>query len=413
MGFIKSFIKRAKMDLNVEYNEVDGESSQIPKESHKVENENAMVVQGCSNYETLPDEQTLMHILDHEANLDGQGSMKARNYRAEWKFKYLWVRAIDVLGQTRLKCIFCEKFRTSGPLGVEIGSVNLQNSGLLKHNLSNQHIYARTRWLGSQEKIARSMETHIQKALESNKVKIISSMKMIYFLSLNNMSLSSFPDLIKFRRYMEMPSISAVNDYGTYENAISDREFLLAIASVLEDKLIEEVNTSPFFFIMVDESTDKTLKSHLISYVTYLEGDGIGQLKIQFLNLQGLPNRTSISIFEAWKKTSNKYDLVQSHLVGLTTDGVASMVGVHEGFATKFKRKVLHLFRIHCIAHREALALKDAVETITPLTSLEKLSNRLHGWIGKFFLRNEVVVSFCYHLNNLKHQGTNSQGRLN
>ena len=50
-----------------------------------------------------------MHILDHEENLDGQGSMEARNYRTEWKLNYPWIRAIDVLGQTRLKCIFCEK----------------------------------------------------------------------------------------------------------------------------------------------------------------------------------------------------------------------------------------------------------------------------------------------------------------
>ena len=57
------------------------------------------------------------------------------------------------------------------------GSLNLQNSGLLKHNLSNQHIYARTRGLGSQGKIARTIKTHMQEALESNKVKIISSMK--------------------------------------------------------------------------------------------------------------------------------------------------------------------------------------------------------------------------------------------
>jgi len=109
---------------------------------------------------------------------------------------------------------------------------------------------------------------------------------------------------------MEKQNISAVNDYGTYENAVSGREFLLAIASVLEEKLIEEVNTSQFFFIIVDESTDRALESHLITYVTYLEGDGIGQPKIQFLNLQGLPNGTTISILEAWKKINNKYDLV-------------------------------------------------------------------------------------------------------
>ena len=46
-----------------------------------------------------------------------------------------------------------------------------------------------------------------------------------------------------------------------------------------------------------------------------------------------------------------KYDLIQTDLVGLAIDGVASMVGVHEGFATKLKRKVLHLFRTHYIIH--------------------------------------------------------------
>ena len=80
---LAGFIKRPKVELNVECNEVDGESSQIPKESHQLEKESATVVQGCSNYETLPKEQTLMHILDHEANLDGQGSMKARSYSEE------------------------------------------------------------------------------------------------------------------------------------------------------------------------------------------------------------------------------------------------------------------------------------------------------------------------------------------
>ena len=149
---------------------------------------------------------------------------------------------------------------------------------------------------------------------------------------------------------------------------------------------------------MVDESTDRVLESHLITYVTYLEVDDIGQPKIQFLNLQALPNGTSISILEAWKKTSNKYDLVQSHIVGLATNGVASMVGVHEGFATKLKREILHLFKTHCIALREALASKDAVEAITPPTLLEKLFKRLHGWIGKYFLKNKSMTrSFKYH----------------
>ena len=273
------FLKKPRVDLNIECNEVDGENVEIPQDNEEVDKGSARMVQGCANYETLVEEQALMYILDHEANVEGQGSMKSRNYRAEWKFKYPWVRPIDVLGQTRLKCIFCEKFKASGPWGIGKGSVNLQNSGLRKHNLSNQHVYARTRWLGSQGIIARSIEAHVQEAMESNKGKIISSMKMIYFLAFNSMPLSSFPNLLQFGRFMDMPSIGAIDEYGTYSNAVSGREFLLAIASVLEDKLIEEVTTSLYFSIMVDESTNRALESHLITYVTYLANEGLGNPK--------------------------------------------------------------------------------------------------------------------------------------
>ena len=140
----------------------------------------------------------------------------------------------------------------------------------------------------------------MQDALDSNNAKIISLMKMIYFLSFNSMPLSSFPHIIKFRRYMEMPSMSAIDDYGTYIYAISRREFLLAIASVLEDKMIEEVTTSTFFSIMVDKFIDRALELHLITHVTYLKNDGIGQSKIKFLNLTGIQDDIATSIFEAW-----------------------------------------------------------------------------------------------------------------
>ena len=83
--------------------------------------------------------------------------------------------------------------------------------------------------------------------------------------------------------------------------------------------------------------------------------------------------------------------MLQSHLIGLATNGVVSIVGVHEGFATKLKKEALHLYKTHCIVNREALASKDVVKAIIPLASLEKISNRLHGWIEKFILRNEAL----------------------
>ena len=53
--------------------------------------------------------------------------------------------------------------------------------------------------------------------------------------------------------------------------------------------------------------------------------------------------------------------------------------------AMKLNKEVLHLFKIHCIARREALASKDVMEAITLVALFEKLFNKLHECIGKSF----------------------------
>ena len=76
------------MDLNVKCTEMHGENVEIPRQNDHVEKESARVIQGCLNYETLDKEHALIYILDHEAGLEEQWSMKSRNSKAEWKFKY-------------------------------------------------------------------------------------------------------------------------------------------------------------------------------------------------------------------------------------------------------------------------------------------------------------------------------------
>ena len=167
------------------------------------------------------------------------------------------------------------------------------------------------------------------------------------------------------------------------ETLVFERKFLLAIVVSLKT-LIKEFTICPFFSIMVDEFTDRVLQLQLIICVIYLENDGIGHFKTKFLMISNIH-------FLSIEETRIEYDLVQSHLIGFDTDGDASMVGMYEGPTTKLKKKVLHLFRTHCIVHTEALASKDAVKAIILIALLEKLFNRLHGWIGKFFLKNQAL----------------------
>ena len=74
--------------------------------------------------------------------------------------------------------------------------------------------------------------------------------------------------------------------------------------------------------------------------------------------------------------------------MGLATDGAATMLGVHNGFAAKLKRDIAGLFSVHCITHREALAASNAFKRTKQLAFLERLANRVYGWVGMSSLRN-------------------------
>ena len=76
------------MDLNVECIETNRENVEIPRENDQVEKESAMVVQGCNNYKILSKRKVLMDILDYEEDLERQRSIKSKNYKGQWKFKY-------------------------------------------------------------------------------------------------------------------------------------------------------------------------------------------------------------------------------------------------------------------------------------------------------------------------------------
>jgi len=57
---------------------------------------------------------------------------------------------------------------------------------------------------------------------------------------------------IKIGRVLEVPNIFLLKCYRRYANAKSTKEFLLTIANVLENTIIEEVTTSPYFFFNVE-----------------------------------------------------------------------------------------------------------------------------------------------------------------
>jgi hypothetical protein len=82
-----------------------------------------------------------------------------------------------------------------------------------------------------------------------------------------------------------------------------------------------------------------------------LNNAGLDQPKTIFLSLSTICDGIAQLIYDAWTNTSSLYELQSGKLLGLTTDGTTTMVGVYIGFTTKIKRDILRLLSTHCIAH--------------------------------------------------------------
>ena len=122
---------------------------------------------------------------------------------------------------------------------------------------------------------------------------------------------------------------------------------------------------------MIDESTDQTCEPHLIVYVCYLTGVSSGSTCVQFIELMPLSRGTREVMFQSSKELLEKLGFDLLKLVAIATDGAACMTGVHKGVVARLRDQGSQLVGTHCIAHREALATKDANDEFSYLRFID------------------------------------------
>ncbi|CAB5206866.1 unnamed protein product [Rhizophagus irregularis] len=177
-------------------------------------------------------------------------------------------------------------------------------------------------------------------------------------------------------RESETPNIS--DESITYTNEISGREFLIVIAKTIEDEIWKELSDVVGFGIMIDESTDITITKHLDIYVSYVTKQGI--FKTRFLCLLPLTECDAKSITNVIIDIFKKKGIL-SKLVAFASDGASVMLGKNEGVAAKLSRVCTYpLIVNHCVAHRLALACKDARKEIEFYREAELLVKKIYGY---------------------------------
>ncbi|CAI7738025.1 unnamed protein product [Closterium sp. NIES-54] len=168
---------------------------------------------------------------------------------------------------------------------------------------------------------------------------------------------------VKLVRYLAEKGVKGFpkKGYGTYYTTYGFGELTQATTTWLQTTQIAQVLASPFVGISVDESTNRCSGKHLILYVTFIRDDSV---VTEFMALLTVEKADAVSLLSVLLSHVQAVGIDLHRIAGISTNGANVMMGCKSGLVTRLRLRIPHLVTTHCIAHREALAAKDASDDI-------------------------------------------------
>ncbi|MCO5578402.1 hypothetical protein L7F22_032243 [Adiantum nelumboides] len=319
-----------------------------------------------------------------------------RKYRPSWEVSYPFLKLVVDGDKERMKCIWCERFKVKGVWGKGDGCETISKGAIRKHHNSNEHALGRMRWYSEKDK---KMPAHVVIMQDRCKNRVITCMKLAYFIAKQDLAIMKYEALCELAYDLDVKEMPVRKDYSSYTNFMAGKEFLQAIADYVEANQRQELLASPFFTIMVDETTDRALEKHLIVYVSFLSKGGLGACKTEFLRLVIVADGCAQTKYNALVQMFDGMGLNIKRLVGIATDGDSSMLGIRDGLVAKLSRDVPNLISVHCVAHREALAVLDACKSMPCLMYINKIANKVYSWISASSVRHTEFQNLLEEMN--------------
>ncbi|XP_047140945.1 general transcription factor II-I repeat domain-containing protein 2A-like [Hydra vulgaris] len=199
------------------------------------------------------------------------------------------------------------------------------------------------------------------------KSKVISSYSAtkISFLIAENIAKSGQPfstgDLIKnsikqFCNEVCPEKIQFAEDLSLSHQTIARR--VEDLSKNIELALKEKLCKCEAYSLALDESTDRSDTAQLAIFIRFITSNfEIIEELLDFRHMKGTTKGEDI--LSEVKKTMIKFDLPETKLSGVTTDGASSMKGKNIGFVALFKKSINHnILSYHCIIHQEQLCAK-------------------------------------------------------
>ncbi|GJP35753.1 hypothetical protein CLOM_g20280 [Closterium sp. NIES-68] len=304
----------------------------------------------------------------------------ASRFNEQWKqlFPWLDLKYCSKAKKYGFKCKTCIQWVEDGGhtrYGRKgIGARDFQLSSIRTHQHSKAHLLAlaKSRIGEGVDKRQRTMREYGDADAITRRT--IRCIRAAYFVCCNDCPLTFYRVLTRFMRDEGVPDMSEAEVTERYLSEYAMGEFVQAIAKHLREKLLEEILKSRFYNLAVDESTDRAHGKHMIVYITY---ERRLHVVTEFLALIPVKKCDAASLFAALTAYLEERSIPLSRLVGISTDGASNMVGNTNGLVTRLRHRVPWLVAMHCIAHREALAAKDAASKFPDFGVIDSIVSKI------------------------------------
>ena len=312
----------------------------------------------------------------------------SRDFNPAWYKRYPWLSYNNC--ETKTACCYpCQKYLNAHDFTFDNWK---KIERLTKHHKSENHQTAMAKWIDSRANkkkntsiLSKLQESHKQYVKENRDYfKVI--IECLMFTAQQNIaqrghdeqrdSLSNssdvnrgnFLELIHLRckdiAWLKDKLESQLQKHAQWTSPVIQNELLQIIADLIRERITNDVRTSGWYGIILDETSDISRTEQVSLCLSFALN---GTKKEAFIGFYSTKSTEGEVLYELVKSAITELNLDLKNIVGKAFDGAANMNGVHKGLSTRMEECSPLGIYVHCYGHVLNLALQDTMTQIEPL----------------------------------------------
>ncbi|CAG8672118.1 15420_t:CDS:2 [Dentiscutata erythropus] len=308
---------------------------------------------------------------------------KAATFQDSWKSKFPWLRIEERVPpngdssgtrQIVMFCSICEKIKIKTTLWSTTGCTMYKADYLRRHEVSKEH--AINTFFLSQHKFTLNVIKDLTDFIT------FQSQNQIDTNNITNKELAILrPPKLPSKNKISFRDLSIPHNHVTHSSRSINHEFLEINSKIIEKAVVNEINKSLCWSLLVDESDSNSSTSE--KTLTLASKHVVDDLPVlRFLGLLKISNTSPESLLAAIDNFISQKALNTSTLLHFGSVGSSNISGVHYGLFTLLKQRNPFISSNHCVIHRVHMAIDDATKDIPYFQTYKDLVKGIYTYFS-------------------------------